>query len=94
MLNILYKLGVSRKVFTQSIEKMSSSQKKRVELAKSLLTLAHVFLWDEPLNYLDVFNQKQIEDLILEEKPAMVIIEHDQTFLDNIGAKQVALNSL
>lgn len=91
LLNMLYKLGVPRKTFTQRIEHMSAGQKKRVELAKSLLTPAHIFIWDEPLNYLDVFNQEQIEDLILEMKPTMLLIEHDQTFLENIGATKIAL---
>lgn len=94
LLNMLYKLGVPRKTFIQPIEQMSSGQKKRVELAKSLLTPAHVFIWDEPLNYLDVFNQKQIEALILSVKPTMLIIEHDQVFLKNIGAKQIELQPI
>ena len=39
-------------------------QRKRVELAKSLATPAELFIWDEPLNYLDVFNHEQLEQVI------------------------------
>ena len=91
LLGMLFKLGVPRPVFTQNLEQMSEGQKKRVELAKSLLTPAHVFIWDEPLNYLDVFNQEQIEQLISQVRPAMLIIEHDQTFLKAINATPVTL---
>ena len=66
-------------------------QRKKVELAKSLAQEAELYIWDEPLNYLDVFNQKQLEDLLLQKQPTMLIVEHDQTFLKNIGAQQIAL---
>lgn len=70
---------------------MSMGQRKKVELVKSLAQEAELYIWDEPLNYLDVFNQKQLEDLLLQVKPTMLIIEHDQTFLENIHAQQQPL---
>lgn len=57
-LNNLRKLGMERAVFHQNIENMSMGQQKKVELAKSLSQCAELFIWDEPLNYLDVFNQE------------------------------------
>lgn len=91
-LNNLRKLGMERNVFQNKIEEMSMGQRKKVELAKSLAQKAELYIWDEPLNYLDVFNQKQLEDLLLQLKPTMLIVEHDQTFLKNIHAKQIALH--
>jgi lincosamide and streptogramin A transport system ATP-binding/permease protein len=91
-LNNLRKLGMERNVFQNKIEEMSMGQRKKVELAKSLAQKAELYIWDEPLNYLDVFNQKQLEDLLLQLKPTMLIVEHDQTFLKNINAKQIALH--
>lgn len=91
-LNNLRKLGMERNVFQNRIEEMSMGQRKKVELAKSLAQKAELYIWDEPLNYLDVFNQKQLEDLLLQLKPTMLIVEHDQTFLKNIHAKQIALH--
>lgn len=93
LLGMLYKLGIPRQVFTENIEDMSEGQRKRVELAKSLITPAHLFVWDEPLNYLDVFNQEQIQELILNAKPTLLLIEHDQSFLEAIHAKIITLHA-
>lgn len=91
LLNNLRKLGVERTVFQNRIEQMSMGQRKRVELAKSLATPAELFIWDEPLNYLDVFNQEQLEQIIQEIQPTMLIVEHDETFLQNVATQIVTL---
>ena len=91
LLNNLFKLGVERKVFQNRIEDMSMGQRKRVELAKSLATPAELFIWDEPLNYLDVFNHKQLEEIIQEVQPTMLIVEHDTTFLENVASKVISI---
>ncbi|GCF95589.1 Lsa family ABC-F type ribosomal protection protein [Enterococcus florum] len=90
-LNNLRKLGMERNVFENRIEEMSMGQRKKVELAKSLSQEAELYLWDEPLNYLDVFNQEQLEELLLRIKPAMLIIEHDRRFLDRVADQQIEL---
>ena len=90
-LNNLRKLGMEREVFHTIIEQMSMGQRKKVELAKSLSQNAELYIWDEPLNYLDVFNQEQLEQLILENKPPMLIVDHDQTFLKKIASQVVLL---
>lgn len=84
---------MERNVFQNRIEEMSMGQRKKVELAKSLAQQADLYIWDEPLNYLDVFNQKQLEELLLQIKPTMLIVEHDQTFLETIQAQQIALKN-
>ncbi|HDL2512186.1 TPA: ABC-F type ribosomal protection protein [Enterococcus faecium] len=91
LLNNLWKLGVERKVFQNRIEEMSMGQRKRVELAKSLATPAELFIWDEPLNYLDVFNHKQLEEVIQLVQPTMLIVEHDRTFLNKVATKIIPL---
>lgn len=91
LLSNLKKLGLERTVFQTPIEKMSMGQRKRVELAKSLATPADLFIWDEPLNYLDVFNQQQLIEVITTAKPTMLLIEHDRYFLDQIATKQIKL---
>lgn len=88
-LNNLRILGVERDLFNVPVEYMSNGQKKKVEFAKSLGLSAEFYIWDEPLNYLDVFNQTQIETMILENKPTLLFVEHDQTFLSNIASKTV-----
>lgn len=91
LLNHLRKLGVERSVFLNKIEQMSQGQQKRVEVAKAMLTVADLFIWDEPLNYLDVFNHQQLEEAILRAQPTMILIEHDQHFLSKIATKTIAL---
>lgn len=90
-LNNLRKLGMEREVFHNKIEQMSMGQRKKVELAKSLAQPAELYIWDEPLNYLDVFNQKQLEQLLLTVKPAMLFVEHDQTFLKKVANQVITL---
>lgn len=90
-LNNLRILGVDRDLFTIPIENMSNGQKKKVEFAKSLGIPAELYIWDEPLNYLDVFNQTQIEKMIRQFKPTLLFVEHDQTFLSNIATKTVEI---
>ena len=62
--------------------------------AKSLLEPANLYLWDEPLNYLDTFNQDQIIELIKTYHPTMLIIEHDSRFIDEIDAEVVELQKV
>ena len=64
---------------------------KKVLIAASLLTPAHLYLWDEPLNYIDVFSRMQIEKLIAQFKPTMLIVEHDARFAKKLATKVVEL---
>ena len=76
----------------KNIEDYSEGQKKKVLLAASLLTPAHLYIWDEPLNYIDVFSRMQIEKLLLEYQPTMLFVEHDVRFREKIATKTIELN--
>ncbi|WP_143462278.1 ribosomal protection-like ABC-F family protein [Levilactobacillus enshiensis] len=91
LLNNLKKLGLPRDVFATPIEQMSMGQQKKVELAQSLATPANLFIWDEPLNYLDVFNQEQLTTLIQQAQPTLLVVEHDQQFIDDVATKVITL---
>ena len=84
-LALLRKLDFARGQFEKRMEDYSQGQKKKVLIAGSLCTQAHLYIWDEPLNYIDVFSRMQIENLILEFQPTMLLVEHDKTFVDKIG---------
>ncbi len=90
-LSNLKKLGLERALFNNSIETMSMGQRKKVEIAKSLTMNTCFYLWDEPLNYLDIFNYEQLEEVILLTKPTLLFIEHDETFVNNIATKVIHL---
>lgn len=52
---------------------------------------AHLYVWDEPLNYIDVFSRMQLEELLRACRPAMLLVEHDQAFLEGLADKRVKL---
>ncbi len=89
---ILRKLGFSRIQFEKDIKDFSGGQKKKVLIAKSLSEKAHLYIWDEPLNFIDVISRMQIENLILEFKPTILFVEHDSAFAENISTKKVILS--
>ena len=89
---ILRQLDFERVQFMKNIEDYSEGQKKKVLLAASLLTPAHLYIWDEPLNYIDVFSRMQIEKLLLEYQPTMLFVEHDVRFREKIATKTIELN--
>lgn len=91
LLNILRKLGLARATFTVPIEQMSMGQQKKVELARSLLTPAEFYIWDEPLNYLDTYNQQQLITLIKEYRPTLLFVEHDQHFIDAVASRVITI---
>lgn len=91
LLTLLKKLGFERHTFDVLLENMSLGQQKKVQLAASLATPAELYLWDEPLNYLDTYNQDQLLALLQETKPALLVIEHDQNFIDQIADTVVEL---
>lgn len=88
---ILIKLGFQRLDFLKSIDNYSMGMKKKVLLAKSLSEQAHLYIWDEPLNYIDVISRIQIEKVILEYQPTMIFVEHDQKFCDNVATKIIEI---
>lgn len=88
---ILRKLDFSRVQFEKDISSYSGGQKKKVLIAKSLCEQAHLHIWDEPLNFVDVMSRMQIEELLLEHKPTILFVEHDREFCENIATKVVDL---
>lgn len=93
LLTTLRKLGFSRDQFEIPIENFSMGQKKKILLAKSICEEAHLYIWDEPLNYIDVISRIQIENMILEYSPTMIIVEHDRRFIDKIATDIIELSN-
>ena len=70
----------------------SAGQIKKVLIAGSLCQQAHLYVWDEPLNYIDVMSRVQLERLIARFRPTMLLVEHDETFLAHISARIIAFS--
>lgn len=88
---MLNKLGFDRVQFEKNIEDFSGGQKKKVLIAKSLCDQAHLYVWDEPLNFVDIDSRMQIEELIKAFEPTMILVEHDRAFRDKIANKVINL---
>ena len=88
---MLSKMGFSKLEFEKNIEQMSEGQKKKVLLAKSISESANIYIWDEPLNYIDILTRIQLEELILKYKPTIIFVEHDETFIKNVATKVINL---
>ena len=78
---------MNREQFGKNMEEYSEGQKKKVLIAARLMTPAHLYIWDEPLNYIDVFSRMQIEKLIATYEPTMLLVEHDVRFREEIATK-------
>ena len=88
---ILRKMDFERTQFEKNMQDFSDGQKKKVLLARSLCEQAHLYVWDEPLNYIDIYSRMQIEQLIQEFSPTMIFAEHDQAFKNTVATKTISL---
>jgi len=91
---ILRKLDFSRIQFEKNMSDFSAGQKKKVLIAASLCEQAHLYIWDEPLNYIDILSRMQIESLIERFRPTMLFVEHDKAFCNAVATKIVNLGAV
>jgi len=89
--SILRKMDFDRIQFEKDISYYSGGQKKKLLIAKSLCEKAHLYIWDEPLNFIDIYSRMQIEELIQSFSPTMVIVEHDQAFQQTVATKIISM---
>jgi len=85
---LLRKLGFARGQLETPMESCSEGQKKKILIARSLCEQAHLYIWDEPLNYIDIDSRQQIEELILTFCPTMLLVEHDEAFRERIATER------
>ncbi len=88
---VLRKMDFERVQFEKDMKEFSGGQKKKVLIAKSLCERAHLYVWDEPLNFIDVYSRMQIEQLIEKFSPTMLLVEHDMAFRDAVATKVIEI---
>ncbi len=88
---LLRKLGFTRVQFEKDMADFSGGQKKKVLLAGSLCEQAHLYVWDEPFNFIDLYSRIQIEELILKYRPTMLFVEHDREFCRRVATGMVEI---
>jgi lincosamide and streptogramin A transport system ATP-binding/permease protein len=91
LFTILRKFDFSREHLGFDMAAFSAGQKKKILLAGSLCEQAHLYIWDEPLNYIDVYSRMQVEELILTYQPTLLFVEHDKAFCSKITTGSVCL---
>ena len=91
LMTLLRKMGFERSELECNIQDMSEGQKKKVLLGRSLCQQADLYIWDEPLNDIDMLTRMQIEDVVLKYQPTLLFVEHDHVFERKIATKVVRL---
>lgn len=91
LFTLLRKLDFERNLFSQDMANFSEGQKKKVLIAASLCQSAHLYIWDEPLNYIDIYARMQLEALLAKFKPTMILVEHDEYFLQGLATDYLTL---
>lgn len=87
---ILTKLGITD--FDAAINTLSGGQRKRIALARTLVSPAEVLILDEPTNHLDSDMVIWLEEYIKKFKGELIMVTHDRYFLDNVTNRIVELD--
>lgn len=82
-------LGFERADFDRQTSDFSGGWRMRIELAKLLLQNPDVLLLDEPTNHLDIESIQWLEDFLINNGKAVVVISHDRRFVDNITTRTI-----
>lgn len=82
-------LGFERKDFTRKTSDFSGGWRMRIELAKMLLRKPDLILLDEPTNHLDIESIQWLEQWLINQGKAVVVISHDKAFVDNITNRTI-----
>ena len=82
-------LGFERKDFTRKTSDFSGGWRMRIELAKMLLRKPDLILLDEPTNHLDIESIQWLEQWLVNQGKAVVVISHDKAFVDNITNRTI-----
>ena len=88
---ILGSMGVTGEIFERPLQTFSEGERKKVDLCRSFLDPAHLLIWDEPLNYIDLLSREQIEAVVLESAPTLLFVEHDQWFIETVATSVLDL---
>ena len=86
---VLLGLGFKRSDFSRSTSEFSGGWRMRIELAKLLLKRPDILLLDEPTNHLDIESIQWLENFLVSNAKAVIVISHDRAFVDNITTRTI-----
>ena len=84
-------LGFLRSDFTRSTSEFSGGWRMRIELAKILLQKPDLILLDEPTNHMDIESIQWLEEFLINNAKAVIVISHDKTFVDNLTNRTIEI---
>ena len=88
---ILLGLGFLREDFSRPTSEFSGGWRMRIELAKILLQKPDLILLDEPTNHMDIESIQWLEDFLINNAKAVMVISHDKAFIDNITTRTIEI---
>jgi len=86
---VLFGLGFLRADFDRPTNEFSGGWRMRIELAKILLQKPDLILLDEPTNHMDIESIQWLEEFLINQAKAVVVISHDRAFIDNITTRTI-----
>ena len=84
-------LGFLRSDFTRPTGEFSGGWRMRIELAKILLQKPDLILLDEPTNHMDIESIQWLEEFLVNQAKAVIVISHDKTFVDNLTNRTIEI---
>lgn len=84
-------LGFQRTDFTRPTGEFSGGWRMRIELAKILLQKPDLILLDEPTNHMDIESIQWLEEFLVSQAKAVIVISHDKTFVDNLTNRTIEI---
>ena len=84
-------LGFIRTDFSKPTSEFSGGWRMRIEIAKILLQKPDLILLDEPTNHIDIESVQWLEDFLINDAKAVVVISHDRAFIDNITNRTIEI---
>lgn len=79
--------NMSIEYLDREIDTLSEGERKKLDLARAFSSEAPLYVWDEPLNYMDYHFRVQLEEAVLKYEPTIVFVEHDRSFGEKVATK-------
>ncbi|MCH4010270.1 ABC-F family ATP-binding cassette domain-containing protein [Companilactobacillus sp.] len=90
--SVLAGFGFDESVWHDKVSTLSGGERSRLAMAKMLLEHHEILLLDEPTNHLDIETVEWLEGYLKNYRGALVIVSHDQYFLDKVATEIVEIN--
>ncbi|MFZ9505200.1 MAG: ABC-F family ATP-binding cassette domain-containing protein, partial [Cyclobacteriaceae bacterium] len=84
-------LGFERSDFNRPTTEFSGGWRMRIELAKILLQKPDLILLDEPTNHMDIESIQWLEEFLVNQAKAVIVISHDKAFVDNLTNRTIEI---